>query len=81
MLSNKSFFKAILSSLFNTPAFDRGTHLDVFFSHFAESNVAHVIVSTAKLSGAGDTDSSALLRTFHSRELPWEVCDDFQGCI
>lgn len=70
MFSKQSFTEAVLDPFLRTLLFDRGICMDVFVNLFEESDGAPAIFVTAKLAGAGVTNSSALCRKLHCHAIP-----------
>lgn len=66
----QSFLVAFLNSAFSTPAFEGGIRFDNSIDLFAKANDASANVDKAKLSGAGESNSSAIRRKLHGHALP-----------
>lgn len=74
MSSNQSLFEAVVSSCFDTLAFDLGIRTKVSVNLFAESEGIPTIVGTTKLSGI--SHSRALHRMLHGHALPSSCAAD-----
>lgn len=67
MSSQKSFFEAILRSLFLTLAMNRGISMDVSVNRSTDSNSTAAVIGTVKLFDAAITICSAFWRMLHGR--------------
>lgn len=68
-LSKKSFFETVFNLAFGIAAFSRRFLTGVLLKLYAESKGAPAIAYTAKVSGAGVTNNSALCRVLYDYAL------------